>query len=781
MIERANSLPMPGLSGFAMVALEAKSFFLLAMLIVLVAAAFIVKHKPGLKTLSLVWLTIGSVLLALAAGGLTWRLSSTRQVAVMVDLSPSTRTAQYRNTDALHRRIKQLLGDTPYRLVAFADAEQSPLADGPTLPDLPANRTLFAPSDAPAVLLFSDIQFDLPTMAPPVYIAVDPLLEDPPDAAIRQLEIQGTTLSATVVNLSGQARGLTFSPSDSPKPQLAEAGITNHITPLPPAGTAVAARLSGSDPWPENDALAIRIPPPLLSQRWWVGQAPPVGDWTPFAPSRLPDGSAEYLAPSIIVLDNVAARDLSEHQQQRLGQYVRDLGGSIVLLGGDHAFAAGAYPGTLLETLSPLSSTPPTPTLHWIILGDSSGSMAVNSGSSSRWDQVTHAMLELLPHLPPEDPVSIGSFAENLRWWSTGKSARETAALSLPPADVRPNGPTNLEEALLRIIASSDASMPTELLLLTDADAQITKLESLRQGLIDKKIRLDLLALRGDGQALRQLEELTRATGGQSLRELTPGKWTDAVQKLYAQVAPDRLQSQAATVQYAPPLSHLPARSVSPWNRTWLKKNATALAAANTNEGPIPLAARWKVGSGEVLAAAFPASTAEAEAFAKLIAQPPKDPRFQVTWDTGPDLRVTIDALDGTTFLNGLALQLELSSAPPTAITSQQSPIPQTAPGRYQLSIASPRQPAFAAVRHAGRILDRTAVAGRYAPEFNTIGNNRVAMQELAHRTGGAVIPPSQTKPIDFHWPRRDVPLTSYLSALGALFLAAGFLHWRLR
>ena len=36
----------------------------------------------------------------------------------------------------------------------------------------------------------------------------------------------------------------------------------------------------------------------------------------------------DYLAPAIIVLENVAADDLSSTQQERLQQYVRDLGGS---------------------------------------------------------------------------------------------------------------------------------------------------------------------------------------------------------------------------------------------------------------------------------------------------------------------------------------------------------------------------------------------------------------------------------------------------------------------
>jgi hypothetical protein len=174
--------------------------------------------------------------------------------------------------------------------------------------------------------------------------------------------------------------------------------------------------------------------------------------------------------------------------------------------------------------------------------------------------------------------------------------------MALPPADVRPYGPTNLEDAMLKVIAAADAAMPKELLLLTDADAQVTKIEELRRGLIEKKIRLDLLALREDGRALGQLEELSRATGGQSMRELVPAKWTQAIRKLYAKVGADRVVKQAVPVRFLGDLAGLAAREVGVWNRTWLKKGAAAMAQGDTAEGNLAMVGRWRVGAGEVVA-----------------------------------------------------------------------------------------------------------------------------------------------------------------------------------
>jgi len=761
---------------------------LIALLLVGAIAVITFVRRLDIKPLSRTVILLGLLLLALAAGGLTWNRMHPRPVIVMVDLSPSTRAAQYRDAQSLRRRVSQLLGSTPHSIVCFAADNYAKLPDSPRLADLAADRTAFSPPAASAIVLFSDAQFDLPAAAPPVYIAVDPLLQDPPDAAVRRLELRDQSLLTTVSNLSANRRSLMISPSLSPPTTQAPdsgsgsfalaPGTTIFTTRLPESATDAAASLTGSDLWPENDALGLLIPPPLATQRWWVSKSAAPGVWRAIAPARLSDDPADYLAPAVIVLDNVPAGDLSALQQQRLHQYVRDLGGSLLILGGPNAYAAGSYPGSVLESLSPLASSPPTPALHWILLGDSSGSMAAVVNTSSRWDQVKQAMLTLLPHLPPEDPVTIGSFAENLRWWATGKSARETAALSLPPPDVRPNGPTNLEDALLRIISAADAAMPKELLLLTDGDAEIIKPAELRRGLLDKKIRLHLLALRPDGRALAQLEDLVKATAGQSLREFNPEKWTAAIDQLYAMATPDRLISQPTSVQFKSDLSRLPSRSVSRWNRTWLKKSAESLADTRSADGLLSLAARWKVGSGQVLSVAFAPDGPEAEAMANLVAQPPRDPRFKITWNLGPSLHVTIDATDNNSYLNGLTINLEFT--PPPSMPPPFHRIEQTGPGRYELSLPSPRRPVFATIHYNGRVLDRTAVAGRYAPEFDNIGNNVEAMRELAERTAGSIIPPAQSSPISFSFPRREVPLTSILAAAGGLFIAAGLLHWRL-
>ena len=157
----------------------------------------------------------------------------------------------------------------------------------------------------------------------------------------------------------------------------------------------------------------------------------------------------------------------------------------------------------------------------------------------------------------------------------------------------------------------------------------------------------------------------------------------------------------------------------------------------------------------------------------------PRDARFRVTWQPAAQLRLMIDAGDGSKYLNDVHPVIELSAAADSIAVVRSVDIPHTGPGRYELVLSAPRIATFASVRVGGHVVDRTAVAGRYAPEFDAIGNDQNAMQRLAQASGGQVIPPRQIWPIDFRWPKRIMPLSSYLAVAGSLFVIIGLAWWK--
>jgi hypothetical protein len=294
-----------------------------------------------------------------------------------------------------------------------------------------------------------------------------------------------------------------------------------------------------------------------------------------------------------------------------------------------------------------------------------------------------------------------------------------------------------------------------------------------------KNIHLHLLAI-ADGSALPILRTIVRSTGGTFVTQFDPQKWADAVKTLMRAGAPKLLGGEPLPVHFVGELASLPTIQAMPWNRTWLKESATLLGEGTENDKRVAAVARWNVGEGRVMAAAFDPGPTTVARLAATVGGPPRDPRFRVTWETAARLRVTIDAVDGSHYINGAHLRLDLSTEAESTSATSSHDVPQIGPGQYELELPAPRAATFAAVRVEGHLIERVAVAGRYAPEFDAIGNDHEAMQRLSRRTGGEVIPPRRTWPIDFRWPVKRMALTSIFATLGALFVGAGLGCWKM-
>lgn len=744
---------------------------------------------------------------ALAAGSMVLHLSGGGRVVVMVDLSPSTRGADYRQPGMLQRRIGQLIGDRPFVVIQFGESNRAATIDSP-LEEIASKRTNFDPPTADAVVVFSDGRFAAPAYSPPVYFVLDAGLEHPADAAVRKMEMRGGEIAVTVKSTGGENRVLTISGDSeattrsSATTRPVAAGESVMVVPVDGARGRWRAELSGGDLWPENDALTLDLPPPMLRQRWWIGDGTraPAG-WIAKSPDDLPMDELDYLTADVIVLDNVSASELSAARMSGLERYVRDCGGSLVILGGDKSFGAGLYFGTPLERLSPLASVAPSPAQRWMFLLDFSGSMsnpAQNMGNPAiasvpQSNLATAAVQELLPRLPPDDPVTIGSFSDRITWWVTDRAASELSKAALsPPAGVVAAGPTNLEPALNQI-AAGDSSMPVNLLLLSDADVQIDHPAELAAALAKRHVRLFVLAL-ARGSGLGVLQQLAGATGGYLLDQSDPTLWPQAARQLLRGAMTDAIGTQAMEIRFINDASNMTAATIQRWNRTWLKTGSTVLAegvsgaptTATTDTSPRPMAARWRVGLGQVCAVAFTADARQATAMADLVAGAPVDPRFSITCDTERELRVRLDAAGPEGFINNLAAEVRLVAAEaaggtgsPGGADDRVLPMRQTGPGHYEMATTAGREAVLAIVMVNGEVAGRIPVAGRYAREFDAVGNDEQAMADLASATGGRVVQPNQTGPIDLKMPAWELDLTPWLAFCGVAAVIWGLAAWK--
>jgi hypothetical protein len=709
--------------------------------------------------------TTGLLLLALAAGGPKLALHPPGQIDVLVDLSPSTRSAQFRDRYWLMQRVHELVGTSRVHLIAFSDHFQALPEESP-LRDLPCDATDYKPTAADAIVLFSDGQFPLPEAGPATYPVIDHGLIEPPDAAVADLRVDGQTAVAEVRNNAGE-RQLKWTGTSSAAPVSIGSGRAlvagGTIT-----GQSARAQLAAGDLWPENDSMTLSAEPPAQLQYWWIGEAAPSG-WRAMSVEDFPADPTAFLSAGAIALGNVPASALSDSQQAGLAQYVRDLSGNLLIFGGDHAFGAGAYSGTPLDALSPLASDPPVPQRHWILLIDSSGSMADVEHGQSHWSAAVDALMRVLPAIPPHDDASIGSFARDLNWWINSRPAGEVAKSAAVPPQAGPGGPTNLQPVLEALAKSSDKE-PREVVLLTDADVQLDNPMGLAGSLKGAGVRVSLMSLASVG-ADNPVLRIVNATGGKWAGGDDSSRWAAQLSTLVQSVGSASMELRPVSIRFASSLS-LPARVVGQWNRTWQKDGATSLGSGALDGESIPLAALQRAGLGTVVAMACTPNASEVAAITQTVLHPPRDPRLKITWECGRSVRVIVDAVAQSSFLNACRFSVNLPNRPPV-------PLDQVGPGEYAAEFPSPREPVIATLQLAGNVVDRRSIPGTYPAEFDHIGNHDAALGEIARRTGGRVIAPTDHQPIDFGWPAQRYPITSYLAAAGAACLAAGIIRAR--
>ena len=244
---------------------------------------------------------------------------------------------------------------------------------GTSVIERPVQRTTLPAIDADAILLLSDGQFDAShALATTPMFPVVSSQDKASDARIAGIERQSQAVIVSVVN-DGTPRDLIW--WDGTTSTVPHGSVrVGHASPT----TRGIVKLNASDAWPENDAVEIgNETSTTASERWWIGPSPPPG-FRAIDPTALPPLEA-WLAAREVVLNNVPASALDAAAQQTLTRYVRDLGGALTIVGGDHAFSAGGYGGTELDALSPLASRPPAPQREWLVLIDASGSMAAKT------------------------------------------------------------------------------------------------------------------------------------------------------------------------------------------------------------------------------------------------------------------------------------------------------------------------------------------------------------------------------------------------------------------
>jgi Ca-activated chloride channel family protein len=136
--------------------------------------------------------------------------------------------------------------------------------------------------------------------------------------------------------------------------------------------------------------------------------------------TQVPGDAAGFAVYDLVVLSDISAADLAPEQIAALAAYVRDLGGGLLLMGGDRSLGPGGYGKTPLEEVSPLSfdvkQERRRASLAEVIAVDISGSMGAAVGSRTKLDLANEAAVRSLELLGAGDRLGVVHVDTAAQW-----------------------------------------------------------------------------------------------------------------------------------------------------------------------------------------------------------------------------------------------------------------------------------------------------------------------------------------------------------------------------
>ncbi len=495
----------------------------------------------------------------------------------------------------------------------------------------------------------------------------------------------------------------------------------------------------------------------------------------------------------LIILDNVAAYELSTRQHELLGRYVHDLGGGLIMIGGEQSFGAGGWNGTALEAVLPLELDPPKElklaSAALVLVLDKSGSMNLQvAGARASQQQIANeAAAMAIESLHSESLVGVVTFDFFAKVHVPLQRNDDPQRIAQQVRGITSDGGTNLAPALREAHRMlNDVNAQKKLVVcLSDGRSHTTDLDDIVNAMAASNIKLTTIAVgdNADEQTLRRLAELG---GGKfylvrNPRTL-PRVLVDSVQVInkpllkevpFVPIVQPTGSTLAMGMGSAPILDGLVITA---------RRGDPTVTVEMTHPDGEPLLAHWQAGLGRV--AAF---TSDADGhwshrwidwpgyatfwaqLVRTITRPATNPDTElITVIKDGRLLITLEAATKDKgFLNYLEVDGVVYRPTGDALPVR---LRQTAPGRYETSVDATAPGSYIVAlsprRGSRRMAPVIGGASQSArAEFRRFDSNTPLLEQIAQITGGRRLDISQPTKVDL-FDRSAMP--GSLSALPA-------------
>jgi Mg-chelatase subunit ChlD len=509
-------------------------------------------------------------------------------------------------------------------------------------------------------------------------------------------------------------------------------------------------------------------------------------------PQGMPDSLADLQNFELVILSNVPATALTQRQMEVARTYVQDLGGGLIMLGGEQSFGLGGYYKSTLEEVLPVRSDfekeKEKPSIGMVLVIDKSGSMSGDKIEMAK--SAARAAAELLGR---RDQVGVIAFDGDTYLICEMQSANNRGKINDEISRIDAGGGTTMYPAMemAHSLLMATSTKLKHVILLTDGVSSPGDFEGMAQQMSSNHITVSTVAV-GDDADTSLLETIARVGKGRYYFTSDPAQ----VPQIFARETVTASKSAIDEQPFLPQViraTHALA-GIDLQNAPFLlgyvmtRPKPTCEVILATEKGD-PLLAWWRYGLG--MTAAF-TSDAKNRWAAEWIAWP----GFGKFWTQivreimrksdargisvemarhGNSAELSIDAVDELgQYLNDA--QIELTTIDPH-LKQDKSILTQMAPGRYRTELPTALAGAYhmeIALKRNDQVLYRQSrgMMVGYSDELRIRPTNEKLLREVASASGGQFAPsPYEIFKDDGRTAVRPTPLYSALLAAAACLL----------
>ena len=467
----------------------------------------------------------------------------------------------------------------------------------------------------------------------------------------------------------------------------------------------------------------------------------------------------------MVIMSDVDAQYVSRSAMRAVERYVRDLGGSFLMVGGENSFGPGGFDNTLFEEISPVTfdmeRQRDQPSLAIMLVIDRSGSM-----DGLKLEMAKDAAKAVVDMLGPQDSIGVIAFDTVPNTVVRLQQASNRARIRADIGRINSGGGTDILPALTEayIELTTRSARLKHVIVLTDGAAPWEGISDITSAMRSEGITVSSVAVGGDAER-SLLEMIAELGGGRFYATHDPNNIPQIFVQETATVSRTNLVEE--------PFRAVPGRrsgatrginwDAAPYLLGYVQTRAKSRAQVllETERGD-PLLARWRLGLGHVgvftsdLKNRWAVEWVRESIYPQFWAQTVRD---MMRVESEDELamhtevregiaRITIDAIDESDrFINGLESEIEITRPDGSRDRFNLHPV---AAGRYQAEYElADYGPYLLQAEHSleGDTIATSfgAVTYPYPDEYLTFEATHAVGRRVAELTGGEVNPTVQT------------------------------------